>query len=58
MTKTKVKIVGDPEPCRFNSGDIGYIDGYIRGGNNVPLCVVIVGKDIDFVSIYYLEVII
>jgi hypothetical protein len=53
----KIKIVGTPHLARFKDGDIGYIDGYVRGANNEPLCVVVCGKDIDFVSIYNLEVI-
>lgn len=42
-TKTQVKITADPEDGQeYKKGDIGYIDGYMRGGNHQPCAVVIV----------------
>ncbi len=56
--KTKVKInYTDNEDRDFNKGEVGFIDGYVRGGNNVPLAAVIIGKRITLVPIHGLDVI-
>jgi hypothetical protein len=56
--KTKVRVIMDTNQCSLKSGDIGYIDGYCRGGNDVPYAVVVVGIKMDFIPLYALEVII
>lgn len=55
-SKTKVRVKDAFHQCELKRGDIGYIDGYVRGGNNVPLAVVIVKDKIDLVPIHALEV--
>lgn len=49
--KTVVEITSKGEWCTFNVGDVGYIDGYILGGDGRPYAVV-VGPNggIDLVS--------
>jgi hypothetical protein len=54
--KTKVKIIKEYQHMMFKVGDVGYIDGYVRGADDIPYAVVIVGKKIDYVSSYSLEV--
>lgn len=56
MNKVKVRIIGTDPECSLQYGDIGYIDGYLRGGNNVPYIVVVVGKKVDMVTFHNLEV--
>jgi len=55
--KTKVKIKNNYYQGMFDKGDIGYIDGYVRGGNDVPLAAVVVNEKIDLVPIHNLMVI-
>lgn len=54
--KTKVKIICDVPNSMLKKGDSGYIDGYVRGGNDVPYAIVVVGEYIGFVNLYMLKV--
>ena len=42
MKRLKVRFICDSHYKDWNSGDVGYIDGYCRGGDDVPYAVVIV----------------
>lgn len=55
-SKTKVRVMSAFYQCEFKRGDIGYIDGYVRGGNDIPFAVVVVKDKIDLVPIHDLEV--
>lgn len=55
--KTQVRIKESTYQCCLVKGDVGYIDGYVRGGNNTPCAVVVSGNKIDLVSIWALNVI-
>lgn len=52
--KTKVVAIGNTHQSEIKKGDVGYIDGYCRGGNDVPFLVFVRLSDgrIDFVSTY------
>ena len=56
MYKTKVVLTEKPHQCVFCKGDIGYIDGYARAGDDRAYAIVVVGKYIDFVPINMLMV--
>ena len=55
-SKTKVRIKDQYYQCELKRGDIGYIDGYVSGGDNRPYAVVVVKDKIDLVPIHALEV--
>lgn len=57
--KTKVKLNGTNQYNDWNDGDTGYIDGYVRGGDERPYAVVILDKDKSVVlsAIYHLQAI-
>jgi len=55
MMKTFVKIIGDSEHWDYKKGDTGYIDWYVRWGNDVPLAVVVVDKHFVLVYLHCLE---
>lgn len=40
MNKTRVKILYTSQHGDFEKDDRGYIDGYVRGANDVPYAVV------------------
>ena len=42
MKRVRVMFIYDSPYKDWNSGDIGYVDGYCRGGDDVPYAVVIV----------------
>lgn len=42
MKRVRVRFIYQSPYKDWNSGDVGYIDGYCRGGDNVPYAVVIV----------------
>ena len=42
MKRVRVMFICDSRYKDWNSGDVGYIDGYCRGGDDVPYAVVIV----------------
>ena len=56
MEKTKVRLLGNPKQCVHEEGDEGYIDGYVRGGDDIPYAVVIVGVNIDLCPLHLLIV--
>jgi hypothetical protein len=55
--KTKVEIISDTNQCRIHKGAKGYIDGYIRGGNDTPYAAVVSGDTVDLVPTYALKII-
>lgn len=56
MEKTRVIIKQDTPQCSLIKGMIGYIDGYCRGGDNIPYAIVVCGYIIDMVPLYALEI--
>lgn len=56
--KTKVKVIQDDIENNhdFKKNEIGYIDGYVRGGNNRPYASVIIDKRIVLIPFNMLEV--
>ena len=60
MNKINVKILATNHCLkRVNVGDIGYIDGYLRGGDNNPYAVVCIpGKGLELIPFYSLEVLV
>ena len=42
MERLRVRFICDSHYKDWNSGDIGYVDGYCRGGDGVPCAVVVV----------------
>ena len=57
--KTKIKLHGTNQYKYWNSGDTGYIDGYVKGGDEKPYAVVILdtNKSAVLVEICHLEAI-
>lgn len=57
--KTKVKLNGTNQYNDWKDGDKGYIDGYLRGGDEKPYAVVILDttKIAVLAAIYHLEAI-
>ena len=53
--KTEVTIQNDDhEHKEYKKGDFGYVDGYVRGGNNAPLAVVVLETTNDRNGIFVL----
>ena len=38
-----------------HKGDVGYVDGYIRGGDDTPYAVVVIGKSFKLVPLHIIE---
>ena len=53
--KTKVRITCDSRYNEYYKGGIGYVDGYCRGGDNIPYAVVVIDKMFVLVPIYAIE---
>ena len=53
--KTKVRITCTSIYEDFHKGDVGYVDGYIRGGDDTPCAVVVIGKSFSLVPLYAIE---
>lgn len=55
--RTNVEIKEDDHQYNeFKAGEHGYIDGYIRGGDNRPYAVVVIGDRLVLVNTYNLLV--
>lgn len=44
MKRLRIKFEHDSPYGEYHNGDVGFVDGYVRGGNDVP-CAVVVMKD-------------
>lgn len=44
MKRLRIKFAYDSPYGDYHKGDVGFVDGYVRGGNDVP-CAVVVMKD-------------
>jgi hypothetical protein len=57
VSKTRAILTGDVYQSRLKEGDKGYIDGYVRGGDERPYAVFVRDSDglIDMVSIIQLR---
>ena len=53
--KTKVYINSDSYYYDIHKGDVGYVDGYMLGDNNVHCAVVVIGKSFKLVPLYMIE---
>ena len=53
--KTKVRIACDSFHYNVIKGDVGYVDGYIRGGDDTPYAVVVIGKSFKLVPLHMIE---
>lgn len=49
--KPRVKIGGRSPYGEWGPGDTGVVDGYCRGGNDVPYAIVILDKNHRFVMV-------
>lgn len=54
--KIIVHIKNDYHQGLFRKGDVGFIDGYVRGANNIPCAVVCVKEELDLVPLTVLRV--
>ena len=53
--RTKVRITCDSYNYDAHKGDIGYVDGYMLGNDNVHCAVVVIGKSFKLVPLYMIE---
>lgn len=58
MNKTKVRVICDVLQEQAKKDDIGYIDGYVQGGDGRPYCVVVIKNFLSLIVAHQLEVII
>lgn len=56
MNQVRVLITSDDRYNDYKKGDVGYVHGYIRGGDNVPYVVVIIETKIVMVPFHSIEV--
>lgn len=55
MNKTKVKVVAADGYQKAQKGDVGYIDGYIRGADDIPYAVVVFDDCIEMIYLHCLD---
>ena len=53
--KTKVRVTCNSYYYDVNEGDIGYVDGYLRGYDNINCAVVVIGKSFNLVPLHMIE---
>ena len=53
--KTKVRVTCNSYYYDVHEGDIGYVDGYLRGGDDTPYAVVVIGKSFKLVPLNMIE---
>lgn len=41
MKRLRVKFACDGPYGDYHKGDVGFVDGYVRGGNDVPYAVIV-----------------
>ena len=55
VMKTKVRVTCNSYYYDVHEGDIGYVDGYLRGGDDTPYAVVVIGKSFKLVPLNMIE---
>lgn len=53
--KTKVLVIKKSQYNEYNIGDIGLVDGYVRGGDNLAYAVVIINNKFRMVDLRDIE---
>jgi hypothetical protein len=55
--KTRVIVnQDDPQYNEFKKGEVGYIDGYVRGGEGIPYAAVVIEDRIQLIAFRFLTV--
>lgn len=57
MDKTKVEVLSDDHFGEFKKGERGYIDGYVRGGDDAPYAAVVIDDRVALISTTNLKVV-
>ena len=57
MKRLKVVFVSNSQYKEWESGDVGYVDGYCRGGDNVPYAVIVANDRIVMAPLYSIRVV-
>ena len=57
MGRIKVMLNQQPMQCRLTKGDIGFIDGYVRGGDYRAYAVVASGDIIEMIPLHCLTIV-
>ena len=52
----KVKITGDSPYNEYKEGDNGFVNGYVRGADDIPYAVVIVNSRFSLVPLSCLRI--
>lgn len=47
----------DAQHGDWQKGEIGYIDGYVRGGNDIPYAAVVINRRIVLINFHSIDVI-
>jgi len=55
MAPKAVRLTGSSPYDEWKAGDVGLVHGYVRGGDDRPYAVVIVGKSFVMVPLNQLE---
>jgi len=55
--RTEVEVVFESDLSGLRVGDVGYIDGYCQGSNNIACAVVVSGNFISSIQLHCLRVI-
>ena len=55
VMKTKVRVTCNSYYYDVHEGDIGYVDGYLRGYDNINCAVVVIGKRFTLVPLHMIE---
>jgi len=55
--KTLVEITTDDRNYNdYKAGEVGYIDGYVRGGDNAPYVAVVLGDRVTLIPFHAIKV--
>ncbi len=54
--KTIVRFLNDDQYGGFKKGETGYVEGFVRGGNEVPLICIVTGNKIVLADFHEVEV--
>ena len=57
MKRLKVVFVSNSQYKEWEPGDVGYVDGYCRGGDDVPYAVIVTKDRIVMAPLYAIRVV-
>lgn len=56
MNKILIEMISDSQYREYTKGDLGYVAGFVRGGDDVPYVACVIGESIILAPLRHVKV--